>query len=177
MRETAQFLEGFLDLNNLPPLIIDADGLRLLSQLDEWPEKLPVGSVLTPHPGEMAALCELSVDEIQADRVGIVEKYAQEWDQHIVLKGAHTVIGDPGGQTCILIGAHPALARAGSGDVLAGILCGLITQGVEPFDAAGAGAWVHVRAGILESDRVGNPAAVLAGGISDMIGQTLAELD
>lgn len=173
---TARFLESFLELKNLPRLVIDADGLRLLSRLDKWTAKLPEGSVLTPHPGEMADLCGLSLEEIQTDRVGVAEKFARDWNQIVLLKGAHTVIAEPGGQTRILIGADPALARAGSGDVLAGIICGLIAQGVAPFDAAAAGAWVHIQAGKLASIHAGSPAAVLAGDISEMIGQTLAEM-
>lgn len=174
---TFLFLEKLIGLDDLPPLIIDADGLRLISRVKNWPERLPAGSVLTPHPGEMAALSGLSVDDIQADRVGTAEEFAQTWNQIVLLKGAHTVIADPGRRTKILIGADPALARAGSGDVLAGILCGLIAQGLEPFEAAAAGAWVHNRAGRLAADRAGSAAAVLAGDISAMIGQTLAELN
>ncbi len=173
---TAQFLETLIEMDVLPPVIIDADGLRLLAKVDSWSKKLPMGSVLTPHPGEMSVLCGLSTDEIQADRLGAAEKFARDWNQIVLLKGAHTVIAEPGGQTRILIGADPALSRAGSGDVLAGIICGLIAQGVEPFEAAAAGAWVHLQAGKLASIQAGSPAAVLAGEISGMIGKTLAEM-
>lgn len=172
---TFRFLDEFIRQEDLPPLVIDADGLRLLSKLEGWPEKLPAGTILTPHPGEMAALCGLSVEEIQADRVRIAEKYASEWGQIVLLKGAHTVIAKPEGETRILIGADPSLARAGSGDVLSGILCGLIAQGVESFEAAAAGSWLHARSGRLAAEQTGSPAAVLAGDISKMIGQTLAE--
>jgi NAD(P)H-hydrate epimerase len=124
----------------------------------------------------MAVLSGLSVEEIQADRVGIAEKYAKEWGQILLLKGAHTVIADPEGQTHILIGGEPALARAGSGDVLAGILGGLIAQGVDSFDAAVAAAWLHASAGKLAAGEMGSSAAVLAGDISEMIGSILADL-
>lgn len=173
---TARFMDGLIDLEDLPSLIIDADGLRLLSRLEDWTSRLPDGSVLTPHPGEMSALCGLSLEQIQADRVGTAEKYARAWNQIILLKGAHSVVAEPGGQTRILIGANPALARAGSGDVLAGIICGLIAQGVAPFDAAAAGAWIHLQAGKLASIQASSPAAVLAGEISEMIGKALAEI-
>ncbi len=172
---TFRFLEEFIRQENLPPLVIDADGLRLLSNIKGWPERLPAGTVLTPHPGEMAALCGLSIEEVQAQRVGIAEKFAGEWGQIVLLKGAHTVIAKPGGETRILIGADPSLARAGSGDVLSGILCGLIAQGVDSFEAAAAGSWLHARSGRLAAELTGSPAAVLAGDISEMIGQTLAE--
>jgi NAD(P)H-hydrate epimerase len=173
---TARFLEGVIELENLPPLILDADGLRLLSRIENWPSKLPSGSILTPHPGEMAVLTGLSVDEIQADRVGIAEHYAREWDQILLLKGAHTVIAAPGRGSRVLLSADPALARAGSGDVLAGVICGLIAQGMEPSSAAASGAWVHARAGRIAGVQAGTPAAVLAGDISRAIGQVLANL-
>ncbi|MCJ7715866.1 MAG: NAD(P)H-hydrate dehydratase [Anaerolineales bacterium] len=167
------FLYKVLRLKDLPPLVLDADGLRLAVDSKKWPELLPSGSVLTPHPGEMAYLTGLSVEEIQANRVGIAEKYAQEWQQIVVLKGAHTVIADPGGQTKILESAQPELARAGSGDVLAGIITGLIAQGVPPFEAAAAGAWIHARAGSMAAKKRGSSASVLAGEISDAIGKVL----
>jgi NAD(P)H-hydrate epimerase len=125
----------------------------------------------------MAALSGYSVEEIQADRVGFAEKFSREWDQVLLLKGAHTVIAGPDGNTRILIGGDPALARAGSGEVLAGILCGLISQGLNCFDAAAAGAWLHGRSGRLAAEKSGSPAAVLAGDISGMIGRALSEFE
>jgi NAD(P)H-hydrate epimerase len=173
---TAGFLDGFFELKKLPPLIIDADGLQLLSRLDQWQSKLPGGSVLTPHPGEMSALSGLSVEQIQSDRVGVAEKVAQDLNQIILLKGAHTVIADPGGETRVLIGANPALAKAGSGDVLAGIICGLIAQGLSSFDAAVAGVWIHFQAGEQAAKRASSPTSVLAGEISASIGSVLADI-
>lgn len=167
------FLYKVLRLDDLPPLILDADGLRLAVDSKKWPELLPAGSVLTPHPGEMAYLTGLDVEEIQAERVAIAEKYAQEWQQILVLKGAHTVIADPGGQTKILESAQPELARAGSGDVLAGIITGLIAQGVPQFEAAAAGAWIHARAGSIAAEKGGSSASVIAGEISDAVGKVL----
>jgi NAD(P)H-hydrate epimerase len=174
--ETMRYLEGLIRLNELPPLVIDADGLRIVTKMDKWSAKLPAGSVLTPHPGEMSALCGLSVNEIQADRIGVAEKYSRQWGQVLLLKGAHSVIADPGGQTKLIIGGEPALATAGSGDVLAGIICGLIAQGMKPFDAAAAGAWLHARAGRLAAQQSGSSAAVLASDISGMIGPALSDL-
>jgi NAD(P)H-hydrate epimerase len=124
----------------------------------------------------MSALCGLSVNEIQADRIGVAEKYSRQWGQVLLLKGAHSVIADPGGHTKLLIGGEPALATAGSGDVLAGIICGLIAQGMKPFDAAAAGAWLHARAGRLAAQQSGSSAAVLASDISGMIGPALSDL-
>jgi NAD(P)H-hydrate epimerase len=169
------FLNKVLRLKDLPPLVLDADGLRLAAKMKNWQGAIPAGSVLTPHPGEMSYLTGIPVDEIQRDRVGIAEKYAQDWDQILVLKGANTVIADPGGQTKILEAAHPALARAGSGDVLAGIITGLIAQGISPFEAAAGGAWIHARAGAIAAEKKANSASVLAGDISDAIGQVVSD--
>jgi NAD(P)H-hydrate epimerase len=174
--EVSRFVEKIIGLKNIPPLIIDADGLRALSRLENWSSKLPPGSVLTPHPGEMSALCGWSIEKIQADRVHTAERFARELNQILLLKGAHTVIAEPGGQTRILVGATPALAKAGSGDVLAGIICGLIAQGLSPFDAAAAGAWIHLHAGKMAASQASSPRAILAGEISDCIGKIAAEL-
>jgi len=169
------FLKKVLRLKNLPPLVLDADGLRLAASTKDWPGTIPAKSVLTPHPGEMSYLTGIPVNEIQGDRVGVAEKYAQDWDQILVLKGANTVIADPGGQTKILEAANPALSTAGSGDVLAGIITGLIAQGISPFEAAAGGAWIHTRAGTIAAEQKANAAAVLAGEISDAIGQVVSD--
>lgn len=147
----------------LPPLVFDADGLKLLSQIRGWPELLPVIAILTPHPGEMAALTGLTTRDIQANRVEIAEKYAQEWGHVLVLKGAFTVVAAPDGQTAIIPVASPALARAGTGDVLAGLIVGLRAQGLEAFEAAAAGAWIHAQAGLRAASDLGSTAAVVAG--------------
>jgi len=160
---------------DLPPLVVDADGLKLLARIEGWPEKLPPTTVLTPHPGEMAVLTELETAEIQADRVGIAERFAKEWNHVVVLKGAFTVIAAPDERTMIVPVASPALARAGSGDVLAGLIVGLRAQGVDAFEAAAAGAWIHAQAGILAMEYLGNAASVIAGDIVAIIPEVIAE--
>ncbi len=122
-------------------------------------------------------LTGLTVEKIQRSRVEIAEKYAKGWKQIVLLKGAHSVIAAPDGRTKILISANPALSRAGSGDVLAGIITGLISQGITPFDAAVTGSWIHARAAGLAEQIQGNPAAVLAGDISNSIGQVLPDFN
>ncbi len=173
-KSTGEFLGKVLQFKALPPLVLDADGLRLIADMKNWSKNIPSGSVLTPHPGEMSFLTGLSVDEIEVDRIGIAETYARKWNQILVLKGAHTVIADPGGPSKILASANPALARAGTGDVLAGIITGLIAQGVAPFEAAAGGAWIHAKAGSIAEMKIGNPAAVLAGDVSMAIGYALS---
>jgi ADP-dependent NAD(P)H-hydrate dehydratase / NAD(P)H-hydrate epimerase len=161
---------------SLPPFVIDADGLRLLSKIDGWNMLLPKQSVLTPHPGEMSALTGLSVDQIQADRMGLAKKYALQWGQVVVLKGAFSVVASPEGGAVVIPVATAALARAGTGDVLAGAIAGLIAQGVEPYAAAVAGVWIHAQAGLFAADRVGNVASVMASDVLDSISDVLISL-
>jgi NAD(P)H-hydrate epimerase len=161
---------------HLPPLVLDADGLKLTARLPEWPKLLPALTVLTPHPGEMAILTGLSVDQIQSDRLGTARRYAQEWGHVVVLKGAFTVIADPDGRTTTIPVASPALARAGTGDVLAGLIVGLRAQGLEVYPAAVAGAWLHAQAGLEAAEAVGSTASVLAGDVLAAIAPVLANV-
>ena len=158
----------------LPPLVIDADGLNLLSEIDGWAERLPHNSVLTPHPGEMARLRGLTTAEVQADRVGVARAAAQEWQQVVVLKGAKTVIAAPEGRVQINPTATPALASGGTGDVLAGVIASLLAQGLAPFDAALAGAWLHGRAGEICAERIGL-AGVLASDVAAALPEAMRE--
>jgi NAD(P)H-hydrate epimerase len=169
--QTGRFVDRFLATPSLPTTVLDADGLRLTARLENWPKRLPPRTVLTPHPGEMAALTGLSTADIQADRVGIAERFAREWEHVVVLKGAHTVVADPEGETRIIPIAHSALASAGTGDVLAGVIVGLMAQGLDSFEAAFMGAWLHARAGIIAADQVGSAAAVRAGDVCDALAQ------
>jgi NAD(P)H-hydrate epimerase len=162
------FMQAFVN-NDLPTMVIDADGLKLLTQAIGWWEKVPQGSILTPHPGEMSIMTGKSVEEIQADRVKITEKYSKTWNQVVVLKGAFTVVSDPEGNTAILPVATPALGRAGTGDVLAGMIAGFKGQGMNPFQAACAGVWYHARAGLLAAEMLGSTAGVLAGDLIDIL--------
>ncbi len=161
----------------LPPLVVDADGLKLLAQIEDWAHKLPAPAVLTPHPGEMSVLTGLKRAEIQADRLGVAERFAAEWGHVVVLKGAHTVVASPDGRTAVIPVATPALARAGTGDVLAGVIIGLRAQGMEAFEAAAAGAWLHGMAGLSALDALGHSASVLAGDVLAALPQVLADLD
>jgi NAD(P)H-hydrate epimerase len=160
----------------LPPLVLDADALKLVAKLPDWPNVLPPQTILTPHPGEMSVLTGASKDEIQADRIATAEKYAREWNQVVVLKGAFTVIASPKGLTRIIPVASPALARAGTGDVLAGLIVGLRAQGLPAFEAAWAGAWIHAQAGLRAAENLGTPVSVLAGDLLQGMVEVLGEI-
>jgi len=161
----------------LPPLIVDADGLKLLAQIKDWHTKLPASSILTPHPGEMAVLTGLSKEDIQEGRDEIARKYAEEWGHVVVLKGAFTVIASPDKRVTVIPVASPALARAGTGDVLAGLIVGLRAQGLDPFDAAVAGAWIHAQSGLYAADDLGTTASVLASDVLNSIPDVLSDLE
>ncbi len=162
---------------NLPPMVVDADGLKLLAKISDWHMKLPPLSVLTPHPGEMSVLTGLSKDEIQQDREAIATKYAKEWGHVVVLKGAFTVIAAPNGQLTVIPVASPALARAGTGDVLAGLIVGLRAQGLDAYDAAVAGAYIHAEAGLLAAEDLGTTASVMASDILNSVVDVISELE
>ena len=159
---------------SLPMMVVDADGLRLLAKIKNWHQLLPALAVLTPHPGEMAALTGLEKEVIQADRLAIAVKYAAEWGHVIVLKGAFTIIAAPDGRASLIPVATPALARAGTGDVLAGIITGLRAQGVGAYEAAVAGAWIHAQAGLYAAEKVGSDASVMAGDVLDAIADVMS---
>ena len=146
----------------LPPLVIDADGLNALCRIGGWAESLHSPTVMTPHPGEMARLLGTSIKDVQADRIGIARRAAQDWKTVVVLKGAYSVIASPAGRACINPFACPALATAGTGDVLAGAIVGLLAQGLSPFDAAVVGTYLHGLAGKVVSEEIG-PAGAVAG--------------
>lgn len=178
-RETGEFLAGLFSQAAggqylLPPLVVDADALNLLSKMPYWWSLLPPDTIITPHPGEMARLTGLTTQEVQADRVTLAQQKAAEWKVTVLLKGAHTVVAAPDGRTTLLPFKTDALATAGSGDVLAGVIAGLLAQGVQPFEAAAAGAYIHGLAGQHAAER--NTRSVIAGDIVASIAAALAQL-
>jgi hydroxyethylthiazole kinase-like uncharacterized protein yjeF len=144
------------------PLVLDADALNALADSPRWKGRLGKDRVLTPHPGEMARLVGKTIDQIAADRAGAARKAAKEWGAVIVLKGAHTVVAHPDGRFSEDPHEVPALATGGTGDVLAGVIGGLIAQGSEPYVAAITGVYVHGAAGRRISQRLGD-SGLLAG--------------
>lgn len=159
---TGEFVQKLLK-TDLPAPVVDADALKLLAKIKDWPACLPKDSVLTPHPKEMSILTKLDVEKIQADRLETALKFAQLWKHVVVLKGAFSVVAAPDGRAAMLPVATPALARAGTGDVLAGIITGIRAQGVPAFEAACTGVWLHGQAGLRAAARLGGTAGVLAG--------------
>ncbi|MGI6128951.1 MAG: NAD(P)H-hydrate dehydratase [bacterium] len=144
------------------PTVIDADGLNALQgQVDILrTAKAPI--ILTPHPGEMARLCESTVAEVQAHRLPLARELAEEWNVHLVLKGARTIVATPDGDCYINSTGGPALATGGSGDVLTGIIVSLLAQGLAPKEAAIAGVFIHGLTAGMAADMLGGDRGILA---------------
>ena len=173
---SAALISSLDDKPKMPPTVVDADGLKLLARVDGWAHLLPRQTVLTPHPGEMAVITGLDKNAIEADRIGTARKYAAEWGLVVVLKGAFTIVAAPDGRTVLQPFATAALARAGTGDVLAGAIAGLMAQGLPAFEAAVAGAYLHGQAGVLAAQALGTTASVLASDIVEGLIEALAGL-
>jgi len=146
---TTDFLDQLLlqSTSMTLPTVIDADGLNNLSRLSTWWKRLGGPTVLTPHPGEMATLTGSPTSDIQGDRLNTVRRWSAEWNVSVGLKGAHTAISDPSGLVRLARFANPGLASGGTGDVLTGVIGGLMAQGLSPYLAACCGAYLHGSAG------------------------------
>jgi len=126
------------------PQVWDADALNLLA---EGRVSLPRDCVITPHPGEAARLLGMSTAQVQADRPAAAHALSKKYSAVVVLKGAGSLVTCPDGRLAVCHQGHPAMATAGLGDVLAGLLGALLAQGMEPFDAACLAVWLHANAG------------------------------
>jgi NAD(P)H-hydrate epimerase len=157
------------------PAVIDADALNILARISGWTSLLKATAVFTPHPGELARLTSGTVANIQSSRLTTARSAASNWNQTVLLKGAHTVIARPDGKTLISPFANAALATAGTGDVLAGVIGGLLAQGLTPFDAAGLGVYLHGAAAELYAPEYG-PSGMLASELGAGIARVAAGL-
>ncbi len=170
-------LRAILSAQSLPPLVVDADGLNLLSEIDHWWELLPPNTIITPHPGEMARLSGLSIPDIQANRLPTAIEKAAAWNVVLILKGAHTVIAAPDGATTILPFKTDALAKAGTGDVLAGTTAGLLAQDLAAYDAAVLAGFTHGLAGTLAAQAMGTTRSLIAGDVGDYLPAALRQIE
>jgi NAD(P)H-hydrate epimerase len=136
------------------PLVLDADGLNAVAGTPLLQGRT-APTVLTPHPGEMARLVGATTDDVQADRLGVARSFAAANGVVVVLKGAGTIIAAPDGRCALSSSGNPGLASGGSGDVLAGVIGGLLAQGLPPFEAATFAVFVHGRAADAIASRRG----------------------
>jgi NAD(P)H-hydrate epimerase len=158
------------------PLLIDADGLNVLALLGPARLKSAHGPVvLTPHPGEMARLLGISNAAVNADRITAVRRMAETTGAYVLVKGARTVVATPDGALFVNSSGNPGMATPGMGDVLSGIIGGLLGQGMSPTDALKLGVFVHGFAADLLAERVG-PVGYLAGDLANELPAALKAL-
>jgi len=151
------------------PMVLDADALNILSGSRELMHLIPGGSILTPHPGEFKRLVGEWKDDFE--RLELQKRLAAQTKSVVVLKGAHTSIVDPSGTAWFNSTGNPGMAKGGSGDVLTGILTGLLAQGYSASEAAIIGVFIHGHAGDLAAAKIGQ-ISMLAGDIVEFLGQS-----
>jgi hydroxyethylthiazole kinase-like uncharacterized protein yjeF len=178
--QTVEFVQEFvgktLDRLSDLPCVIDADALNAISTNTDCLSSKRHRFVLTPHPKELSRLMKVTTQAIQADRVNMCLKAAKQLGCVVILKGSFSVVADPDGTVFINPTGNSSMAKAGAGDVLSGVVGGLLSQGLTPLRAAVAGAYIHGRAGELASHTLGM-AGVLAGDISDFIADGLLSIE
>ncbi len=157
------------------PMVWDADGLTLLSRQKGLEGKNSAPVVVTPHPGEMARLLDKPTAWVQAHRIEAAQSFAKEWNVVVVLKGSRSLIADPSGRLAINPTGNPGMATGGMGDVLTGVIGGLLAQGFDCFHAACLGTLVHGAAGDAASEEIG-PVGYLATDLMNRIPATLKRL-
>ena len=158
------------------PVVLDADALHMAAGKREMLVPAAGRLVLTPHPGEMAVLTGKTVEAVEADRLGAAQALATELTAVVVLKGARTIVASPSGPWGICPEANPALAKGGTGDVLAGLIGGLLAQGLSVDDAAALGVALHSLAGLALLEARGTRAG-LASELADFLPQVLQSLE
>ena len=176
-------LKALVGIRN-KPAVVDADGLNILSGLKHWPEgTFRASAVLTPHPGEMGRLMGLMQEEAreglgtdEAYRADVAWRAANVFGHVVVLKGHRTVVADAGGRVYVNATGDSSLSKAGTGDVLSGLIGCLLGQQDHPFDAGCLAVWVHGRAGEIAGTRLGR-RGVLARDVVEALGEAVGELE
>ncbi len=172
-QETVKLVGEVLKIAKVP-CVIDADGINAVAQSGFSLLEMQAGAVLTPHPGEMARLMGCTVAEVQADRLGIARRAAAESGAVVVLKGAGTIVALPGGRAYINNTGNPGMASGGAGDVLTGIIAGLLAQGLSAENAAVAGVYLHGLAGDKAAGEKGK-AGILAGDVTEVLPECIKD--
>lgn len=174
MGRSATTREQVLHLLENPktPLVLDADAITVMADHLEDLANARCPLVLTPHPGEFAKLFSLKADEVQEDRISLAGMAAAKLGAVVVLKGAGTVVAAPDRRVAINLTGNPGMATGGAGDVLAGLITGLIGQGIPPFEAACAGVWLHGHAGDLAAAEK-SQASITAGDLIEKLPEAI----
>ena len=174
-KETAKLVKELYRKVELP-MVIDADALNCLAKDTDILKKAPGARILTPHPGEMARLTGLSTADVQADRLKIASGFAKKHRLFLVLKGAGTVIAAPDGEIAVNSTGNPGMASGGMGDVLTGLIGGLLAQGLSPWQAACLGVFAHGLAGDLLAEDNGIDMGYLAMELAQELPLALEEI-
>ncbi len=161
------------------PTVFDADALNMIAQSERYRERLTHRSsmaILTPHPAEAGRLLGCDASDIQANRLQSATKIAQRYQSIVLLKGHQTLIFHPNGDYVVNASGGPALAVAGQGDVLTGVIAALLAQGIGAFDAASLGAYIHGLAGDLYTEQAQGHIGLTASKMPPLISQVLNRL-
>lgn len=172
--ETKELMQRIIYESDIP-IVIDADGLNNLAGRVQILNKAQAPIILTPHPGEMARLIDAGVHQVQQDRIACAREFATKYNVHLVLKGARTVIAPPDGRVYLNPTGNSGMASGGMGDVLTGLIAGLITQGVPADAAAQAGAYIHGAAADSLLEAIG-PYGYLAGDVINAIPREIKKI-
>lgn len=169
--ETARLVETLIQSAKIP-LVIDADGITVLARQPEVLSKASVPVILTPHPGELSRLLSVPKEEVIEKRIPIAQKVTSTYNVYLVLKGARTLIAEPGGAVYINPTGNPGMATGGVGDVLTGMIASFVSQGLAPGQAAVAGVYLHGLAGDLACQQLG-PEAMIATDLLDKLPEAI----
>jgi NAD(P)H-hydrate epimerase len=173
-KETVRLLEALLPQVECP-LVIDADGINALGKSGKLIDQIQTETVLTPHPREMSRLSGWNVQDILNQRIERTSEFAQEHDVTLLLKGARTLVAFSDGTVLINPTGNPGMATAGSGDVLTGLIAGLISQGLSVPSATAAGAFIHGMAGDLYAE-AHHEVPLIASDLLDKIPEALKRI-
>lgn len=156
------------------PAVVDADGLNAIAEEPQVLKRLTLPVILTPHPGEMGRLIRLSAADVQRDRERIAKEFATTHRVVVVLKGHRTIVANVDGELYVNNTGNPGMATGGMGDVLTGVIAGLLGQGVLLFDAARLGVYLHGLAGDLAAEEIGE-VGLIASDVLDRIPEALEQ--
>lgn len=173
-KETQELIRGVVKRVTIP-MVIDADGLNAFAGYTDLLKHASAPLILTPHPGEMAGLLGLSASDVQEDRIGISRRFSTEHHLYLVLKGARTIVAEPSGAVYINPTGNPGMATGGTGDILTGIIAGLIAQHIDISSAVRLGVFLHGKAGDLAAREKGE-TGMIAGDLMDMITEAIRNI-
>ena len=156
-RDNREIIKELISATSVP-MIIDADGINCIAPCIDIIKQAKAPIILTPHIKEMSRLCGKSVEEIESSRLETAREFAGRYQVYLVLKGANTVIATPSGELFVNLLGNPGMAKAGSGDMLSGILLALLAQGYEMARAAQTAVWLHSRVGDMAAERFSETA-------------------